>query len=93
MVAAYFNGPPNPISGLCPLIEIVVQPNMTSSRLRDGSTAYYWRAPRSVERLGLPLHSQPLGSNFVEAVLVAIKLNRLYAECKKARKPNKIRVN
>jgi hypothetical protein len=94
MVAAYFNGPPNPISGLRPLIEIVMQPNMRSKRLRDGSTAYYWRPPRRVQREGLPIHFEPLGTNFVVAVKRALKLNALYGAfpAKKSRKSRKSKV-
>ncbi len=87
-MAAFLLGPSNPVSKLRPLIP--VRSNMTARDLRNGTRAYYWRAPRSVERLGLPLHSQPLGSNFVEAVQTAIKLNRLYAECKRAKKSKEI---
>jgi hypothetical protein len=41
--------------------------------------------PKSAKRRGLPLHAEPLDSNFVEAVQRAMKLNRIYADFKKSK--------
>jgi hypothetical protein len=68
---------PWPGSGYRPLIEITTQPNMRRKRLRNGQTAYYWRPPRKVNRQGLPIFAEPLGTDFVEAGKRALKLNAL----------------
>ncbi len=89
--AVYILGDPWPKTGYRPLIEVVRQPNMTSRRCRrTGQVTYYWRMPNSARRRGFPLHAEPLGGNFVEAVQRAIKLNRIYEDFKKA---NQIKAN
>jgi hypothetical protein len=85
-MAAFLLGKQNPISKLYALIEVTMQPNMTSRKLRSGQTAYYWRQPRGAKTHRLPLHAEPLGVDFVEAVIRARKLNAIYADCKKAKK-------
>jgi hypothetical protein len=77
MVAPYFNGPPNKISRLGPLIPVAIQPGMRTRRLANGQVAYYWDPPRRAKREGLPIHGEPLGTNFVEAVRRALRLNAL----------------
>jgi hypothetical protein len=62
---------------------------MRLKRLRDGRTAYYWRPPRRAEREGLPVHFEALGTNFVEAVERAIKLNTLYMSFPKTAKKSR----
>ena len=88
-MAAFLLGPRNPITGLRAPIPVVMQPNMRSKRLQSGQTSYYWRPPRRVEREGLPIHFEPRGTNFAEAVQRVIKLNAIYASFPKTRRKSK----
>jgi hypothetical protein len=64
-------------SGYRPLVEIKKQPNMRSKWLSSGEVAYYWEPPWNAKREGIPVFCEPLGTNFVEAVRRATKLNAL----------------
>jgi hypothetical protein len=50
---------------------------MRTKKLGSGETAYYWQAPERVKRLGIPMHAEPLGTDFEAAVTRAAMLNRL----------------
>jgi hypothetical protein len=76
--------------GYRPLVEVKMQRNMCSRRLKNGATSYYWRMPESAKRRGLPVHAEALGFDFVAAVRRATQLNELYGSFEK---PNKIKAH
>jgi hypothetical protein len=59
---------------------------MRTKRLRNGDVAYYWAPPRRVERENLPLHAEPLGTDYAAAARRAMMLN---AQCYSFRKRKK----
>lgn len=49
---------------------------MVAKRLGDGRTAYYWRLQQRDIAAGCPVHSEPLGFDYAEAMQRAALLNR-----------------
>src|SRR5208337_1424795 len=80
-MAAFLLGPRNPVSGQVAPIPVLMQPKITSAWLREGSTAFYLRAARTIEPPGSMTKRVLLSALILMAILQQAVAEEIILSC------------